>query len=192
MPVVTAWEISNIMTGQFETRRNQMTKNNTSTSNRRAAWLALLVLALVALAIVVIPVWIIQPFKPQTSRGLGLAMAMRTWSPIVTVVALIFAFALVVWLWRGSRWWRKALLVLILLPLLPVTWFARQNHFEWMFHPLPSAAYAKASDASFVSDADMVLTVENNGEAVAYPVRLMAYHHLVQDTIGGKPIVATY
>src|SRR5436190_10993068 len=169
--VVTALEFSNMMTGQFETPRNQMTKNNTNTANRRAAWLALLVVALFALAIVVTPVWIIQPFKPQTTRGLGLAMAMRSWSPIVTVVALISAFALVIWLWRGARgWWRKALLVLILLPLLPVTWFALQNHFEWMFHPLPNAAYAKASGASFVNDADMVLAVENNGEAVAYPV----------------------
>ena len=170
-----------------------MKKNNTNTSKRRAAWLALLIVALFTLAIVITPVWIIQPFKPQTSRGLALAMAMRSWSPIITVVSLISAFALVIWLWRGARgWWRKALLVLILLLLLPVTWFARQNHFEWMFHPLPNAAYAKASDVSFVNDADMVLAVENNGEAVAYPVRLMAYHHLVEDTVGGKPIVATY
>jgi hypothetical protein len=27
---------------------------------------------------------------------------------------------------------------------------------------------------------------------VAYPVRLMAYHHLVQDVVGGTPLVATY
>ena len=61
-----------------------------------------------------------------------------------------------------------------------------------MFHPLANAAYVKANDASFVTDADIVLAVENNGEAVAYPVRLMAYHHLVQDTVGGVPLVATY
>ena|SRR5438132_9912562 len=170
-----------------------MTRNNTNFSNRRAAWVALLLSALITLAIVIIPVWVIQPFKPQTSRGLAWAMAMRNWSPLLTVIALLSALVLVVWLWRGSRrWWRKALLVLILLPLLPATWFARQNHFEWMFHPLANAAYVNANDASFVTDADIVLAVENNGEAVAYPVRLMAYHHLVQDTVGGVPIVATY
>jgi hypothetical protein len=38
----------------------------------------------------------------------------------------------------------------------------------------------------------MVLAVEIGGESVAYPVRLMAYHHLVGDTVGGVPIVATY
>ena len=168
-----------------------MIRNNTS--NRRAAWLVLLLLSIITLATVITPVWVIQPFRPQTTRGLASSMAMRSWSPIITVIALISALALVIWLWRGSRsWWRKALLLLILLPVLPATWFARQNHFEWMFHPLPNAAYATAGDASFVADSDMVLSVENNGEAVAYPVRQMAYHHVVQDVVGGKPIVATY
>jgi hypothetical protein len=166
--------------------------SNTSFINRKAAWFILLLIVLVALAVVVAPVWIIQPFKPQTSRGLEVSFALRHWSPLVTVIALILALLLVGMLARGSRWWSKAILVLILLPLLASTWFARQNHFEWMFNPLANTAYAKASEAAFVVDSDMVLAVENIGEAVAYPVRLMAYHHLVQDTVGGTPIVATY
>ena len=142
---------------------------------------------------IVVPVWVIQPFRPQTTSGLAVSYAMRRWSPLITVLALISALLLVGWLWRGSRgWWRKSALVLILLPMLASTWFARQNHFEWMFRPLPDARYAKPGDAAFITDSDMVLAVENNGEAVAYPVRLMAYHHLVQDVVGGTPIVATY
>ena len=82
--------------------------------------------------------------------------------------------------------------MVIVLPLLAATWFARQNHFEWMFHPLTQTAYARTTDAGFVADADMVLAVEKKGEAVAYPVRQMAYHHLVHDVVGGTPIVATY
>jgi hypothetical protein len=162
-------------------------------TNRRAAWIFLLVTTLVALVIVLAPVWIIQPFKPQSARGLEVSYAMRRWSPLVTVVAVPFSLFLVVRLWRGSRrWWKKALLVIVLVPLLASTWFARQNHFEWMFNPLANAAYAKTTDAGFVDDAGIVMAVESNGEAVAYPVRLMAYHHLVQDVVGGTPIVATY
>jgi hypothetical protein len=84
------------------------------------------------------------------------------------------------------------LLVIILLLTLAPAWFARQNHFEWMFNPLRHSAYVKASDASFVRDSDMVLAVKINNEAVAYPVRLMAYHHIVSDVVGGTPICATY
>ena len=61
-----------------------------------------------------------------------------------------------------------------------------------MFHPLAQTTYAKTSEAVFVADTDMVLALENKGEAVAYPVRQMAYHHLVHDVVGGTPIVATY
>ena len=169
-----------------------MTKSSTNFISRRTAWVSLLVIALVAFVIVFVPAWIIQPFKPQTTRGLEISFALRRWSPLVTLIALAVALLLVGLLGRGSRWWSKALLVLIMLPLLASTWFARQNHFEWMFNPLAHSAYAKPSEATFVGDNDMVLAVENNGEAVAYPVRLMAYHHLVQDTVGGTPIVATY
>jgi MFS family permease len=163
-----------------------------SSRSRRVAWLTLVVIMLAAVALVAVPVWIIQPFKPQTDRGVLVSYAMRSWSPFITIVALIVAFLLVGWLWRGRHWFAKAALVIILLPLLAATWFARQNHFEWLFNPLVHSAYTKAAEASFVGEPDMVLAVENNGDAVAYPVRLMAYHHLVQDVVGGTPIVATY
>jgi uncharacterized protein DUF3179 len=170
-----------------------VTKNSTTFFGRRRVWVALLVIVLVGLAMVLVPVWIIQPFRPQSQRGVELSYALRRWSPIGTLVAFAAALMLVVWLWRGSRRrWSKAALIIILMPLLAATWFARQNHFEWMFNPLANAAYAQASEAGFVADNDMVIAVENNGEAVAYPVRVMAYHHLVQDVVGGTPIVATY
>ena len=159
---------------------------------RKAAWLALVVLTVIAFAVVAAPVWLIQPFSPQTVRSVAVSYTLRRWSSLITALSLACAVFLVAQLWRGSRWWKKAFLVVVFIPLLASTWFARQNHFEWMFNPLANPAYAKASDASFVAGSDMVLAVENNGEAVAYPVRLMAYHHVVQDVVGGTPIAATY
>jgi len=171
-----------------------MTNSNSSSfPSRKLAWLALVVITGAILAIVLAPVWIIQPFSPQTQRGLEWSYAMRRWSPILTLVGAAAALTLVVWLWRNSRgWWRKVLMVIVFLPVLPATWLARQNHFEWMFNPLPNPAYAKVSEAAFVADSDMVLAIEFNGEAAAYPVRQMAYHHVVQDVVGGTPITATY
>ena len=40
--------------------------------------------------------------------------------------------------------------------------------------------------------AHMVLGVVVNGDAVAYPVNQLAYHHVINDEVGGVPIVATY
>ena len=155
-------------------------------------WLGLLAILMIGLIVVITPIWLIMPFKAQTQRGLEVSYWMRRISPVLTILAsatLIFTAA---WLWRGTRWFGKVLLVLLALPLFAATWMARQNHFEWMFRPHANVGFARAPEASYDGDNDMVLAVKSNGEAVAYPVRLMAYHHVVQDVVGGVPIVATY
>ena len=171
-----------------------MTNSNTGSSrSRKLAWLTLVIITFATLAIVLLPVWIIQPFSPQTQRGLEMSYVMRHWSPVLTLIAAMAALILVVWLWRNSRrWWRKALMIILLVPILAATWLARQNHFEWMFNPLPNPVYAKTSDAGFVADSDIVMAIEIKEEAAAYPIRLIAYHHIVQDMVGDTPVVATY
>jgi len=147
---------------------------------------------MIGLIVVMTPIWIIQPFKPQTQRGLEISYTLRRLSPLLTIVASASFVLLAVWLWSGTRWFGKLILIVLALPLFASTWMSRQNHFEWIFHPHASIAYAPANAASLVGDNDMVLAVKNSGEAVAYPVRIMAYHHLVQDVVGGTPLVATY
>ena len=175
---------------------NVLSQPNTETASsigRRLFWPALLGLLLLSIAFVATPAFLIQPFRPQTQRALEVSYLLRDWSPLVTVIIFVFAGGLVIWQWAlAHRWWRKALMVVVLLLLLPPAWFARQNHFEWMFNPLRQSVYVNLADATFVRDSDMVLAVKINDEAVAYPVRLMAYHHLVQDVVGGTPICATY
>jgi hypothetical protein len=160
---------------------------------RWPGWLLLAVIVLLALAVIFIPAWLIQPFRPQSPRAVEVSYFLRRWSPVVTLAAAAAALALGVRLWRGKRsWWRRGLIIAAMLPLLTAAWLARQNHFEWMFNPLPNPAYARVGEASFVADTDMVMAVEINGDAVAYPVRQMAYHHVVHDVVGGTPITATY
>jgi hypothetical protein len=161
-------------------------------ARRKLVWLFLFVLVVAVVAIVLTPVFLIMPFKAQTARTMQVSYLMRRWSPFLAPLASVLILALTIGLWRGGRWWSRAVLALLLLPVLGATWLAQQNHFEWMFNPLPNPAYAKLADATFVSDNDRVMAVTIVNESVAYPIRIMAYHHVVQDTVGGKPIVATY
>ena len=177
----------------METVLTRTVEHSVSPLGRRATWALLPLIVLIAFVFVLVPAFLIQPFRPQSRQALEISYLLRRWSPIVTISASLTALVLVVFLWPGSRrWWRRALLVVALLLSLVPAWFARQNHFEWMFNPLAKSAYARASEASLIGDSDMVLAVKIGNEAVAYPVRQMAYHHLVQDTVGGTPIVATY
>jgi hypothetical protein len=170
-----------------------ITLSTESKSKRRLLWLGLVLSLILSFVFVVTPALLIQPFRPQTTRALEVSYWLKSWSPVITLLILLLMIGLTVKLWSGARrWWLRAFMVLLTLLAVPPAWFARQNHFEWMFNPLANSAYAKVNDVNFVEDSDMLLAVKIANEAVAYPVRLMAYHHLVQDTVGGVPLVATY
>ena len=156
-------------------------------------WLTLILLVILSLAFVVTPVYLIQPFKPQTPRALEVGYELQRFAPWLTIVAALAGLALVVTIWHRSRRWRaKALAVALFVPVVASVWLARQNVYEVMFNPLASASYAPADKVDYVNGDDMVLAVERGGERAAYPVRLMAYHHVVADTVGGVPLAATY
>jgi thiol:disulfide interchange protein len=159
----------------------------------KTAWFILLLIVVAAVAMVAIPVWLIQPFAAQTERHVKISFLLKNWSPILTIIFALAAIALAFFIWSNSkRRFGKVALIVPLFIIFVFTWFARQNHFEWMFNPLAQASYTKASETDFVAEDDMVMAVNINGDAVAYPVRQMAYHHVVQDVVGGTPITATY
>lgn len=48
------------------------------------------------------------------------------------------------------------------------------------------------AEANKVDSNRLVLGVSINGEAKAYPVQYLGYHHHILDTVGGKPVLVTY
>lgn len=161
---------------------------------RRLLWPLLLIAVAAAATVVLVPTLTIHPFRPQTTRGVELSYALKRAAPVVTAIALAMALASALLLWGGARrWWRRGVIVVLVAVTGLVTWFARQNHFEWMFNALPKAEYVGVREArEFLVDAEVVMGIDVNGIALAYPVRQLAYHHLVNDVVGGRPLVATY
>ena len=49
-----------------------------------------------------------------------------------------------------------------------------------------------ASDADYLLGSDLVFGVEINGDARAYPLRIMGWHEMFNDTIGGLPVALAY
>jgi hypothetical protein len=144
-------------------------------------------------AVVGVPTWYIQPFRPQTGGGMAWSYALRSRGPLLTGVGVVLAAGLALLAWRSTRHLlpRLALLTLLTLAVVPA-WFVRQNHFEWMFAPLPAPTYTAVADATFLTDDEMVMGVTGGDAAVAFPVRQLAYHHLVNTEVADEPVVATY
>jgi hypothetical protein len=49
-----------------------------------------------------------------------------------------------------------------------------------------------AGQATYLLDDDLVFGVEINGDARAYPLRIMGWHEMFNDVIGGKPVALAY
>lgn len=52
--------------------------------------------------------------------------------------------------------------------------------------------FVKAADARFLKPSDRVLGVSRGGIAKAYPVRILNWHEIVNDSFGAQPIVVTF
>ena len=52
--------------------------------------------------------------------------------------------------------------------------------------------FANVENAQFMSDSDTVIGLEINGESKAYPLFILVWHEIVNDSIGGVPVAVTY
>ncbi len=62
---------------------------------------------------------------------------------------------------------------------------------DHMFYKPKQVLMANAG-ANKTDTSGLVIGIVNNGEAKAYPIRFLGYHHQVYDSIGGKPVMVTY
>jgi hypothetical protein len=56
----------------------------------------------------------------------------------------------------------------------------------------PAKVVFKSKNENVLNDSSVVIAVEHQGIAKAYPVRFIVYHHQVRDTLAGKQIMVTY
>lgn len=57
---------------------------------------------------------------------------------------------------------------------------------------LDEPSFVDAAQAGYLKDDDIVFGVELNGDVRAYPLRIMDWHEVVNDTVGGEAVVLSY
>ena len=162
-----------------------------SNSARFSVWVIFCVSAIVAIGFFFVPAFIIRPFTHQSARGLALAMALRHSAPLPTLIAALVCVALALLLWDSGNLRRKIVLSWVVVLVLFSAVMSRLNYFEWMFHPVDSPQF-EAEAASKLAGKEMILAVQYGPDARAYPIREMAYHHILNDVVQGVPIAVTY
>lgn len=60
------------------------------------------------------------------------------------------------------------------------------------FPPLTNVGTVLASDATWLQPDTLVLGAVQGGEARAYPLFIMQFHHVANDVLGGEPYLVTF
>lgn len=58
--------------------------------------------------------------------------------------------------------------------------------------PIDDPRFLDAADVDFLADDEPVLALEIDGDARAYPIQIMTWHEIVNDTVGGVPVTLSY
>jgi Protein of unknown function (DUF3179) len=166
-----------------------------SKSSSRTLWSLLIAIAFVAFVVLAFPIYVIRPFRPQGAEELAVSLVISRWSPLMTAIcagtSIVLAMVLTQRISSGRIWLKRSGAIFIALFVIAIAIASRVNIFEKMFHPITAAQFLPAAQAN-TDDREMVLAVKIGAEQRAYPVAIMAYHHLLNDSLGGTPLVVTY
>ncbi|MGX5856616.1 DUF3179 domain-containing (seleno)protein [Dyadobacter jiangsuensis] len=135
-------------------------------------------------------VYFIMPMPgSQRMNSIDAAYILHTWRWPLRILfwAMIVAGGFAVF--SAKRKWLPAILVLLAAGIIYATNFEMAA--DTMFYQ-PSQVIQHNAASNKVAMDRLVIGVEANGEAKAYPIQYIGYHHQVRDVLGGKPIMVTY
>jgi hypothetical protein len=58
--------------------------------------------------------------------------------------------------------------------------------------PIDAPLFRSVAAETAISDVEPVVSLEVNGDARAYPIRVLIWHEIANDTVGGVPVTVTY
>jgi hypothetical protein len=136
-------------------------------------------------------VYFIMPFPGSQglASGLGIAYFLHQWRwgfRALCVAAMVIGARDS---FRGRVKWLAAPALLAVAAI--AGFFNYVASADAMFRQAQTLSYAGATQNTVPGDA-LVIAVERGGEARAWPIRYLVYHHQVRDTLAGKPIMVTY
>jgi hypothetical protein len=145
----------------------------------------LIALTILNVALILAPPVVALPPVNQTPAMLAAAHLAQALSPFTSVLLAALA---AVQLWRRRTWSTAALLAVTLICVA----LSRVNLLERVFAPARDAQTTAIGTFHNVRDTDMVIGVVIGGQSRAYPVRYLAYHHMLNDHLGSTALLPTY
>jgi len=137
----------------------------------------------------ILNVYLIMPMPgSQKMNSIDIAYFLYQWR---WVFRGFFTVALLIGLFKANwkRRWTVAIPLLLLTAVIYMVNF--QMAADHMFYQPQKVLMVNAAENK-VDTNRLIIGIVNNGEAKAYPIQFLGFHHQVQDNIGGKPVIVTY
>jgi Protein of unknown function (DUF3179) len=108
------------------------------------------------------------------------------------ILGLILIVPPMIYIFRNSRWWKKIFLAFFVLLYATVFYFFNFKFLaDKMFYQPENKILATVADNK-IDSTKLVIGLTIKGQAKAYPIEIIGYHHQVMDTISGEPVMVTY
>jgi Protein of unknown function (DUF3179) len=134
-------------------------------------------------------VYFIMPVPgSQEMNSIDVAYFLHSNRWIIRGIAGVLMLAGFMAVWKKYRWW-TILFLLITGGTIYITHCEMAA--DTMFYQ-PNYLNFQPAINNEVEPDRLVLGIEHNGIAKAYPIQFIGYHHQVHDTLGGKPVIVTY
>jgi hypothetical protein len=155
--------------------------------------LVLCITLLILFSAEILRVYFLMPF-PGSQVGNTVSYAYWLDQSIVwiRVLALLLACFALLAAFKNDRTWAKILLTLVLVSYGAVFFaFNFRLQADKIFYQPVNKSFTFASDSD-MDKSKLVIGVMIDGQAKAYPIQLIGYHHQVVDTVGKTPVMITY
>ena len=148
---------------------------------------------LILLAIEILRVYFIMPFPgSQKADTIQIAYFLNNYIWWFRIVGLILFVPPMIYIFRNNRWWKKIMLAFFVLLYGTIFYFFNFKFLaDKMFYQPKNKILATVADNK-IDSTKLVIGVAINGQAKAYPIEIIGYHHQVTDTVGGEPVMVTY
>ena len=148
---------------------------------------------LLLIAVEILRVYFIMPFPgSQQSNTIDIAYFIdrNIWWLRLIGFAIVIIPSLN--LFKHSSIWKKvvALLVLIFYGIVVYAFNFKFLADKMFYQPKEKLFATVQTDTT--SKSKLIIGVNINNEAKAYPIEIIGYHHQVRDTVGGQPVMVTY
>ncbi|GLC25186.1 DUF3179 domain-containing (seleno)protein [Roseisolibacter agri] len=137
-------------------------------------------------------VWLVMPLPgSQRLRSIDVAYALygARWAVRAVCAALILAGLRAAWRAPGRRRW---IVPASLAVAAAVVWAANVRMAADHMFRRPKRLVMAPAARSTVDPNRLVVGIEIDGDARAYPLQYLGYHHQVRDSVGGRPVLVSY